>query len=160
MGCGKKGHYLDWPTTLASLDGFSDTQREHIVAAITQLNLKINRTVVIPEGLKTQSSSGEGSPIFIKFSQNIPEQTNVIAGRATVESGKCTVQISSVVADDVDLLVPVIWHELGHCSGLDHDPKEGEIMYKTTHGMKAYDDATIQRFFAHMLEASGLNAAK
>jgi hypothetical protein len=157
-GCGKNRHsYLKWPTALASLEGFSDNQREHVMDAIAQLNVKVRRTLITPSGLNTQDS---GSPIFIRFEENIPERTNVIAGRATVDDEKCVVQISSVVADDISLLVPVLWHELGHCAGLDHDPKQGELMYKTTYAMKSYDDAKIERFFAHVLEASGLNAPR
>jgi len=156
IGCGKKGHsYLTWPTTLGSMEGFSDSQKEHLLDAISALNGKMSRTVVSPTALQ---SSDAGSPIYIKFADSIPERTNVIAGRATVDDEKCVIQISSVVADNYELLEPVLWHELGHCAGLDHDPLEGEIMYKTTRAMKNYDEAKQSRFFAKVLEASGLSA--
>jgi hypothetical protein len=161
-GCSKKGHsYLQWPATLGGLEGFSEPQKERILGAISDLNLKIRRTVVAPQGLQTQDSSSgsDGSPIFIRFEQDIPEQKNVIAGRATVDGEKCVIQISSVVADNDDLLVPVLWHEVGHCAGLDHDPSKGEIMYKTTYTMDHYDESTLNRFFAKVLEASGLSTA-
>lgn len=160
IGCGKNRHYLQWPAKLSGLEGFSDSQREHVLAAISELNLKIQRTIVTPQGLQTQDSSDSGSPIYIRFEENIPERTNVIAGRATVDGEKCVVQISSVVADNTALLVPVLWHELGHCAGLEHDPTQGEIMYKTTYSMKNYNEASLSRFFANVLEASGLNASK
>lgn len=157
VGCGKKGHsYLTWPATLGSLEGFSDSQKEHVLGAISELNGKIRRTIVSPTALQS-SGTEEGSPIYIKFADRIPERTNVIAGRATVDGEKCVILISSVVADNKELLEPVLWHELGHCAGLDHDPLEGEIMYKTTGPMKNYDEATQSRFFAKVLEASGLS---
>lgn len=155
MGCGKKSHYLQWPATLGGMEGFSESQKTHVLDAISELNGKIRRTFVSPTGLQ---SSNQGSPIYIKFEENIPERTNVIAGRATVDGEKCVIQISSVVASNPDLLEPVLWHELGHCAGLDHDPKEGEIMYKTTRSMKSYDEGAQSRFFTNVLEASGLNA--
>ncbi len=157
IGCGKKGHYLNWPATLGGIEGFSEKQKEQVLGAIGELNGKVRRTVLSPSAL--QSSDGdEGSPIYIKFADSIPERTNVIAGRATVDGEKCVVLISSVVADNNDLLLPVLWHELGHCAGLDHDPLEGEIMYKTTRPIKSYDEAAQSRFFAKVLEASGLSA--
>lgn len=159
--CGKNGApHLSWPATIGGLEGFSDTQRAAVMSAISQLNLKIKRTMVSPAGLQTQSgTSSGGSPIYFRFADSIPEQKNVIAGRATVDGEKCVVQISSVVADNNELLVPVVWHELGHCAGLDHDPKVGEVMYASTGSMKNYDAATLGRYFAHVLEASGLSAA-
>lgn len=158
--CGKNGApRLSWPATLGGMEGFSDTQRESVKSAISQLNLKIKRTMVSPAGLQTQNGSSEGSPIYFRFADSIPEQKNVIAGRATVDGEKCIVQISSVVADNNELLVPVIWHELGHCAGLDHDPKAGEVMYASTVSMKNYDQATLGRFFTHVLEASGLSTS-
>lgn len=126
-----------------------------VVEAIADLNLKIQRTVVMPEEL--QSSEAGGSPIYIRFAQTIPEQTSAIAGRATVEGDKCVVQISSIVANDDSLLVPVLWHELGHCAGLSHDPTKGEVMYKVTYSMREYDKPAFDRFFTHVLEASGLS---
>ena len=157
--CGRNGSLrLSWPTTIGGLEGFSDTQREAVMGAISQLNVKIKRTMVSPAGLQTQESE-EGSPIYFRFAENIPEQKKVIAGRATVDGEKCVIQISSVVANNNELLVPVIWHELGHCAGLDHDPKSGEVMYSSTVSMKNYNEATLGRFFDRVLEASGLSAA-
>ncbi len=158
--CGRNGSLrLSWPATIGGLEGFSDTQRTAVMSAIAQLNVKIKRTMISPAGLPASRESSEGSPIYFRFADNIPEQKKVIAGRATVDGEKCVVQISSVVADNNELLVPVIWHELGHCAGLDHDPKAGEVMYASTVSMKNYDEATLSRFFSHVLEASGLSSA-
>jgi hypothetical protein len=159
MGCGKNRHsYLQWPTTLGGLEGFSDSQRENVMDAIGQLNARIRRTIVAPAALQDSGAEEPGSPIFIRFEDKIPERTSIIAGRATVDDEKCIVQIASVVADSPELLVPVLWHEIGHCAGLDHDPKDGELMYKMTYSMRRYDEATIERFFTHVLEASGLSS--
>ena len=161
IGCGKNRHsYLQWPATLGGLEGFSESQRQAVLAAIVEINLKSEHTLIEAPELKTQSTSNSGSPIFFRFTADIPEQTKVIAGRATVDSDRCDVQISSAVIDNNALLVPVIFHELGHCAGLDHNPNKGEIMYAITYSMKTYYQAAFSRFFVAFLESSGLNAPK
>ncbi len=161
IGCGKNRHsYLQWPATLGGLEGFSESQRKAVLAALVEINLKSQHTLIEAPELNTQSTSNSGSPIFFRFTADIPEQTKVIAGRATVDGDKCDVQISSAVIDNNTLLVPVLWHELGHCAGLDHNSNKGEIMYATTYSMKTYDEASLSRFFAAVLESSGLNAPK
>jgi hypothetical protein len=49
-------------------------------------------------------------------------------GVATINRGSCTIEVANVIGE---LKVLTLYHELGHCLGLDHDDFEASIMRPT-----------------------------
>lgn len=142
---------LKWPVTLVGIEGFSEDQQTRVLDAIDELNAEVSQTLVV-HGTHARG----GSPVTIRWAKEIPQMASTIAGRAFLDSEKCTIQLADVVAKSDSLLKPVLWHELGHCAGLQHDPSEGEIMFRRTDYMENYDNSALSRFFARIQEAAGL----
>ena len=80
------------------------------------------------------------------------------AGFAIIEEEHCTIEISNTIltGGNRSFLKPVLWHELGHCAGLPHDSKSGELMFSTTSVTPDYGADVIGRFISSFLLAAGL----
>lgn len=48
----------------------------------------------------------------------------------------------------------VLWHEIGHCLGMEHHPNSGDIMYKYAKPLNKYSEENIQEFFRRLYEAT------
>jgi hypothetical protein len=74
-----------------------------------------------------------------------------IAGRATLSSDECVVEIADFVANDPknQLLEPVTMHELGHCGGLRHTA--AGLMAPTTLAWPTYSDSDKSDFVDEFL---------
>lgn len=132
-------------------DAATGDQKQQIVDSLQDMNVRVHRTVVEPAALSNSY------PITITVRDPWAEAPSR-AGYATVEDDKCTIEISRVVfeADKVDYRKPVIWHELGHCAGLSHDPKEGEVMYRSSSELKNYTADALTRFYQEVLSSIGM----
>ena len=150
--CGKlPEHNLKWPARLAGLENFSSAEEERVLLAIEDLNARAGKVLIDPEA--------EGSPITIRWANEIPKLAtgdSHVAGRATIYSNRCTIDLSSLITSSKERIVPVVWHELGHCAGLSHDASEGEVMYSSTEPLSTYDLSALRRFLSSLLQASGL----
>jgi hypothetical protein len=79
---------------------------------------------------------------------------NRTAGRATRYNGECLIEIGRFVVEYGEtLLGPVLWHEIGHCAGLEHTEAAGELMSRITYPMHHYDTDHIERFVQSLLTA-------
>jgi len=154
--CGKTGHSSrgGWPAALVALENFPSAEHSRVEEAVKQLNERALRPILMEQG-----TTGGGYPVTIRFREPWPEAPNR-AGYATIEDDRCTVEISSVLFEATfkDYLFPVIWHEVGHCAGLEHIPQEGEVMYKYSGALGSYTEGAIQRFFGTLLSQAGLPA--
>lgn len=140
-GCGNYRHqYLNWPARLVTLSDFSANEEKMVRGAIDEFNQRSGRNLIVSSDTETDSE------IIVSWASEIPRNATEVAGRATIEVDKCTVQISSVVSSDEDFLKPVLWHELGHCAGLEHDEHENEIMYKTATYFSKFTEEALVRF--------------
>ncbi len=85
---------------------------------------------------------------------NNPDQ----AGYATVGDGNCSIQFTDDLFDAsrTDYVQPVVWHELGHCSGQHHVLEVGEIMYPMTEAESQYTTPETQRFFSTVHSLIGM----
>jgi len=148
VGCGKNRPAPGtWPAQIVSHDGFSEAQWKEIRSAVDYLNTGAGKTVVFQE-----DQTGGNYPIHFRFVDNSGDHATR-AGLAIYDDETCTIEVSSIVflTSNRDTLVPVINHELGHCAGLDHDPKLGEVMYRSATNFKSYTPDSFQRFFQTVL---------
>lgn len=153
VGCGKfRQPSLDWPATVVAVENFSSQEEGIVLDAIDGLNTKAGRAIL--------TDSPGGSPITIRWSKNIPQMANRgevhVAGRATITSDDCTIEISSIVTHSSEKLIPVLWHEVGHCAGLVHDVADGEIMSTFTSPLDHYSPEALGRFFQSIVKSAGL----
>ena len=150
-GCGKKGHeHLPWPASV-NLNGISESDAALIRNAFTQMNDEGGKMIV-------QETSERGKyPIAFQIVEFPKSETQ--AGLATIEDTRCTIQLARHLFTDPSMssyLVPVVWHELGHCAGLKHNPIRGEIMFASTVPFERYSPKEIARFFADLFDSSSL----
>ncbi len=151
-GCGNYRQFnKPWPATVSGMNGFSDEQKSTVRAALLEMNTDAKSSIIDVDGSK------DHFPITIKLREPWPEAPTR-AGYATMDSDGCLVEISTDVFRDSkeDYIRPVIWHELGHCAGLQHDPAEGEVMYKVSEPIKYYSASAFTRFWGTIMRAAGL----
>ncbi len=152
-GCGNnRPSPGQWPAAVVSVENFSPDQTATLNAALKEMNIHVHRTIVQPEGTTA------GYPIRIKLREPWPEAPDR-AGYATVESDRCTIELSNVIYKnaDTDYIKPVVWHEMGHCAGLQHVATQGEIMYPSSNKLAAYTQDQISRFYSEVLSSIGTN---
>jgi hypothetical protein len=165
-GCGQSALKLQWPATVASIEGIEGSYLASVTNHIEDLNRRLGATQI-------HIGSGNGSPITIKrvtdFSASVSSTllsesefafvattgsmkkaaNTRIAGRATLSNNRCVIELATFLFDDGqrELLAAVLWHEIGHCGGLAHDSKPGELMSSVTNAFNFYSEAQLTRFF-------------
>ncbi len=168
---------LTWPAQIPSIEGIEGDSLTWVQDKIVDLNTEIGSPVLTV-------GPGSGSPIYIRkvedfgnvagfthlgdlhLDQNefayirVPGVrgtlgTSRIAGRATLTSQQCTIELASFLMkpESKDLLHPVLWHEIGHCAGLPHVSEEGEMMSPLTLPISRYSSEHLTRFFAAFMAA-------
>ncbi len=151
IGCGKQEEKRPWPGHIKSISGFSAEEEAKVRKAIAALNEKAGEEMV--------SETSQDANFTIDISKvSASSWPTSRAGYATVSSAHCQVEISDMLFTDqkAEYLHPVVWHEIGHCSGLPHSKSEGEIMSPTTSVMAAYPTNQIGKFIESIRESAGL----
>lgn len=152
-GCGKNRPAPgSWPAQIVGHEGFTDNQWSDIKGAVDYLNTGSGKKLVFQEG-----ETGGNYPITFKYVENSADHTSR-AGLAIFDDESCTIEVSSVVfaIANHETLIPVINHELGHCAGLEHDPQQGQVMYRSATSLKAYSSDSLGRFFQEVLINVGM----
>lgn len=168
VGCGRTAPALQWPAHVDSMEGFSDSETSKMKQYITSLNGSLGDNAVLVDG-------NQGSAITIKLvtdfssstsgtatSDQMPASTGLmIAGRATLTDGHCTIEIGKFIAEDntKDYFQPVLWHELGHCAGLVHVSDSQQIMSPTTLTWETYSKDELSTFISSFVGSAGLKAS-
>lgn len=165
------GQRLSWPAQIPSIEGIDGDSLTLVQEKIADLNTRLASPVL-------NIGSGNGSPIYIRKVESFDSTTaffslgdlhleqsefayirlrgargtlgtSRIAGRATLSSKECTIELASFLMkpESKDLLHPVLWHEIGHCAGLPHVSEEGELMSPLTLPISKYTDEHLARFF-------------
>ncbi len=147
IGCAK--FRLNWPISLKAVSGFNDNEKEKIYEWLEEINQYSNSILI------DFSESHDGSSLYISKKEDIPKFATRVAGRATLEYQKCTIEILSLVSNDDDLFKTILWHELGHCAGLEHVPERGEIMYKEAIPFSNLSKEAVERFLNQFILSVG-----
>lgn len=163
---------LNFPAHVESIDGFSTDQEKLVTQRIQELVTEVGAPFVSLPG-ETPTGSAISISLVPKLSSTsqtgiveaggavdyamVPEGIGTIqmrsdmtiAGRATRKDHRCEIQIAAFVLDYVDdLLKPVLWHELGHCAGLNHESQTYQIMSAITYPMTYYSQSTVSHFIS------------
>jgi hypothetical protein len=143
--CSKNTPLSEGPASVASYQNFSADQKAQIIESINSMNTAAGKILV--ETVPNQN----GYPITLVQVEPPPESPNR-AGFAIHDDTQCTIQISKTVFDPAkkDYVKSVLWHEMGHCFGLQHDPQNGQLMYYTAEPFKTYSNESINRFFTEI----------
>ncbi len=156
VACGKERH---WPAEISSCDNCSTEELGEISSSVSDLNAKSGLSLI------SLSESSNKSQFSIKVSfvdaaeiQEGGDSKNTRAGLATVYVDHCDVQLSKDLhkAENSQYFKAVLWHEMGHCAGLNHDNNEEEIMFAVTKKFQAYSEDAIARFINKFKESARL----
>ncbi len=140
-GCAKIRPERPWPAKIIQLAGFDAAEEVTVISALTSFNETSGRTIVEIE------NSEAGYPITLE-KKDPPTDKPFRAGLATYESSQCKIEISPrVFSQYPNYLKSVLWHEMGHCAGLEHSEDQEDIMFHTSSKFENYSDASLHRFF-------------
>ena len=111
--------------------------RNKIAKALDLLNENTD-----PYFLNTTPSSG-----WIQVTLVDQEEIDPYLGLATLFTHKCLIQLSRILFSEMKkYLVPALWHEIGHCFGLDHVSEPQQIMSESVMPFSFYKEEQIQNF--------------
>ncbi|MBY0372257.1 matrixin family metalloprotease [bacterium] len=168
-GCGQwRATALRWPARINSMQGFDSSESSAVHTVITSLNSQIGLSIL-------NISGGTGSDINIRFVTSFDSEVAAashvdyayikmpgrgiagtrIAGRATLTAENCLIELGDFIFNDDELMQAVLWHEIGHCGGLQHVKEDGEIMSPVTKPFNQYSSDKVQRFFGDLLASIG-----
>lgn len=142
-----------WPARIVSVDAGDSASEDLVRQDMKDLETEAKRTLFVdgePSGSK---------PVLQITIRRVPDWTDAPrrAGYATMEGDSCLVELAErLFTTHAVYRKTVVWHELGHCAGLNHDPDEGEVMSATTSAFSSYDAATLERFIGEFEKSAGL----
>ena len=133
----------EWPAHIASLNGFSSDESKEILASIEKLNGLSDKPLLTTTGdptLKTYL-------IHVTRSNPWPDEP-MTAGITMREDEVCHVELSTELfkSEREDYVDSVVWHELGHCAGLRHNPKAGSMMFATAKPFTLFSNDSLKSF--------------
>ena len=140
--CAKIRPSPSWPARIAPFSGFDPEEASSIQEAIEAFanQAPLNaRLITMDEG---------GFPIYFTKDASL-DSTQNRAGLATLDRLHCIIALAPrVFLTYRTHLKSVVWHEMGHCAGLEHSDLEGDIMYRTSKQFAWYTEKSIERFFS------------
>lgn len=144
-GCAKTRHSSRWPAHIRGIEGFEVNEESIIRESLQNFEERTGQGLI-----QSDEASTRWTIYIIKKAP--PQDKPMRAGLAIVGSEGCTIEISPKVFDEYHTYVKsVIWHEMGHCGGLEHTERTGDIMYRTTERFDRYSPESISRFFEYFL---------
>ncbi|MFM8315565.1 MAG: hypothetical protein ACKOA8_14880 [Deltaproteobacteria bacterium] len=141
-GCGQKGApSAPWPASV-KFDKLSETQKQSVSEMLMDFSKDIGTETFYFDNRSAQFQL----TITLLGDQ---DQKSSKAGLATYNGSYCLLELSPLVFEESyqSYLQPVLWHELGHCAGMEHDKSVEEIMYYLARPKGFYSDSAISHFF-------------
>jgi hypothetical protein len=142
-----------WPARLVAVDGGSEAATATLRDDLSDLSAAAGRQLFF------EGETMESRPILKITIRRVPDWRDAPrrAGYATMAGDTCLVELADrLFGTHRDFRKTVVWHELGHCAGLDHDDETGEIMSATTSMFSSYDTVAIERFIESFERSAGL----
>lgn len=147
VSCGKSS--ISWPANIKEFSDFDKNDQNDILLAINDLNMRNSR----PFLSFSNEYPGNQDIYFKMMDQDLPSNDgNTIVAQAYVELNKCTIEVFPSAFKD-NILKPVIWHELGHCSGLEHSDSNSDIMYWLVAPFLMYNENSIKQFLFNLTKS-------
>ena len=141
-GCAKE---VTWPASI-KFQSLNNLEVEAITNSLKDLSQSTNRELFYFEE--------RPNSFKITITKMDYQSNSKYLGRATITEGTCLVELNEVVLEDSysSFFVPVLYHELGHCTGMGHNPNEGEIMYYVGSSIDFYSQDAFNRFFNEFVQ--------
>jgi len=139
--CGKTNKdHAPWPATI-SFSALKDSERMALTDTLKGFSKSLGTDVFFFDERPSHFQ------IVISL-LSAEDKNSSKAGLATYDGTFCKVELNESVFSESyrSYLEPVLWHELGHCAGMDHDPKLGELMYYLASPKNFYTVDAISRF--------------
>lgn len=141
-GCAKQ---VTWPASV-KFQNLSELETKTVTESLNDLSKSTNRQLFyfndMPNSLK------------ITVTKMDYQHNSQYLGRATLTEETCLVELNEIVLEDSysSYFVPTLYHELGHCAGMQHDPNKGEIMYYLGGPKDSYTQDAFNRFYSEFLD--------
>ena len=151
-GCGLKGpDKSPWPASVHFAQ-LSETETESITASLKTLSKEVGTDLFYFDDRPNQFQ-------ITVTKMGATDISNSKAGLATYNETYCKVQLNEIVLDDSYsfYLKSVLWHEIGHCSGMSHNTNSGEIMYYIASPFESYTAEAFSNFFQSILSFTSLS---
>lgn len=142
-----------WPAQLVAVEGGSTEATRLIREDLDALAAAAGHQLFLdgePDG---------SAPVLKVTFRRVPDWADAPrrAGYATMQGDTCLVELAErLFKTHQSFRKTVVWHELGHCAGLDHDTDDGEVMSATTSVFTSYDGEAIERFLNAFEVSAGL----
>lgn len=144
-GCGAKPP--SWPAKMVAMNHFDDANSKVVLESLRRLNARDDKALILIDG----EDSPNALPLTLEQHDPWPNEP-LTAGITYREDRTCRIALSTELFKQIreDYVDSVIWHEVGHCAGLKHDPKDGSIMYATARPFRLFKESAIQDFFGEV----------
>jgi len=147
VGCGRV-NAKDSVNILINMKDDNYTATAH---ALTQLQIQ-SKNMEIAFGTWTNHQ------IIVDYARNEQVDNLVrasVLGVAWIDEVPCRIQMADrTYVFGQDWVNSVLWHEIGHCLGMDHHPDSEDIMYKYAKPLPQYSKESLQEFFRRLYEAT------
>lgn len=151
IGCGPSGQEkAPWPASV-QFSGLNKNEIEAITSSLETLSTNVGTTLFSFEDQKEQFQ--------ITVTKMKPDNGNTSrAGFATYDGVFCTVELNEIVLGEAynAYFEPVLWHEVGHCSGMTHNEKSGELMYYIASPKEFYRADAFSNFYSSLLKLTSI----
>ncbi|MBM4304771.1 MAG: matrixin family metalloprotease [Deltaproteobacteria bacterium] len=139
-----------WPASVR-LENLTDVEQSRITQSLKQISTTL--------GIELFNFDSRPSQFQLTITRMTPEGRNVSqAGVATYNGTFCKVELNELVLQSSysSYFEPVLWHEIGHCSGMEHVENSKEIMYPFANPRSFYSETSISSFFQSLLNYTSL----
>lgn len=126
-----------WPARIA----IGEEHRSEIIESLKDLNNYFKPNLV-------------GSLNELNYSIDVTtfDLEDPVLGLANPQQNSCAIILSERLFHEYEeTLKTVVWHEIGHCAGLEHSKKEGDIMYYQASEFSRYTKESIYNFVADVI---------